>query len=52
MSQITDMAQYRAARQRPITDACRWLDAWEYIAAMHMRVYFAAWRSYLREVAR
>lgn len=32
MSQITDMARYRATRQQPITDACRWSEAVEQIA--------------------
>jgi len=52
MSQITSMARYRAARQTPVIEACRWLDAWERICGDQSRVFFATWRSCLRSLAR
>ena len=48
MSQITDMARYRAARQRPATDLCRWSEAFEKIATTNVRMAFAWQRGILR----
>lgn len=48
MSQITDMARYRAARQRPATDLCRWSEALEKIAATNLRIAFAWQRGVMR----
>lgn len=38
---ITDLAQYRMARQRPILDALRWHQAFEIIAVTNLRIMFA-----------
>lgn len=48
MSQITDMARYRAARQKPATDLCRWSEAFEKITATNLRIAFAWQRGVLR----
>lgn len=45
---ITALAHARAIRQRPITDACRWLDAWQTIAEANLRAAFAWHRTCLR----
>lgn len=45
---ITDMAAFRAARTRPIADACRWSEAFETIALTNLRVSFAWQRMVLR----
>lgn len=48
MSQITDKAQRRAARQRLITDACRWSEAIELITLTNVRIAFAWQRNVWR----
>lgn len=45
---ITDLARYRAIRQYPVTDACRWLDAWQLVAEANLRAAFAWQRTCLR----
>lgn len=45
---ITALAQARTIRQRPITDACRWLDAWQLVAEANLRAAFAWQRTCLR----
>lgn len=47
---ITALAQARAIRQRPITDACRWLDAWQLVAEANLRAAFAWQRTCLRAI--
>lgn len=47
---ITALAQYRAIRQRPVTDACRWLDAWQIVAEASLRAAFAWHRTCLRAI--
>ena len=52
MSKVTEMAQYKATRQKPVTDACAWLHALELIQAAHTRIFYAAWRSWIRGFAK
>lgn len=48
MNKVTDMAAWRAAHARPISDACRWSEAFETIALTNLRVGFAWQRMVLR----
>lgn len=45
---ITDMARWRAAHARPISDACRWSEAIESVMTTNLRVVFAWQRTLLR----
>ena len=36
---ITDMAAWRAARARPITDACRWSEAVETVTRANLQAW-------------
>ena len=47
-SAITDLAHYRAARQKPITNACAWSSAFESVAATNIKIVFAWQRIWLR----
>lgn len=51
-SKVTDMAAWRAAHARPINDVCRWSQAVEAVAAMHLRLLFAWQRTILRAIWR
>lgn len=48
MQQVTELAAYRAMRQRPMNDVCRWSEAIEQIAVTHLRLAFAWQRCMLR----
>lgn len=45
---ITDLAAWRAAHARPITDACRWSEVVETVLTTNLRVVFAWQRTVLR----
>lgn len=45
---ITDLAAWRAAHSRPITDACRWSEAIETVLTTNLRIAFAWHRTWLR----
>ena len=45
---ITDLAAWRAAHAKPITDACRWSEAIESVLTTNLRVMFAWQRTVLR----
>lgn len=47
-AKITDMAAWRAAHTRPITDACRWSEAIETVWLTNLRIAFAWQRTVLR----
>ena len=47
-AKITDMARWRAAHARPISDACRWSSAFETVMTTNFRVAFAWQRTLLR----
>jgi len=51
-AQITDLARWRAAHARPAADALRWSEAFETIAATHIRICFAWQRVILRAIWR
>lgn len=48
MSKITNLATWRAAHTRPITDACRWSSAIETVISTNLRIAFAWQRIILR----
>ena len=48
MNKVTDMAAWRAAHARPISDACRWSEAIETVLTTNIRVAFAWQRTLLR----
>lgn len=48
MNKITYMARYRAARQRPASDLCRWQGALEQITITNLRIWCAWQRSVWR----
>ena len=45
---ITDLAAWRAAHAKPITDACRWSEAIETVLTTNLRIAFAWQRTVLR----
>lgn len=47
-ARITDMAAWKAAHARPISDACRWIEAFETVWVTNFRVMFAWQRTVLR----
>lgn len=49
---ITDLAAWRAAHARPISDACRWSQGFETIFTAHVRLAFAWHRTILRAMWR
>ena len=51
-SAVTDLAHYRAARQRPIIDACDWSAAFESVATTNIKIAFAWQRMWLRALAK
>lgn len=50
MGQVTQLAQYRMVRQRPITALCIWSGALEQIMLTNVRFCFACQRTWLRQV--
>ena len=48
MNKVTDMAAWRAAHARPISDACRWSEAVETVLTTNVRMAFAWQRVLLR----
>lgn len=48
MNKVTDMAAWRAAHARPISDACRWSEAIETVLTTNLRMAFAWQRALLR----
>lgn len=51
-AKVTEMASWRAAHARPAVDALRWSEAFETIAATHVRIFFAWQRVIMRAVWR
>ena len=49
-AKITDMAAWRAAHARPITEACRWSEAIESVLTTNLRIAFAWQRMVLRSM--
>ncbi|NMG56803.1 hypothetical protein [Aromatoleum aromaticum] len=47
-SPVTDLAAYRMTRQRPITDACRWVEAVEEMTVANLRAAAVIQRLWLR----
>lgn len=45
---VTNMAAFRAARNKPINDACRWSEAGETVWLANWRAAFAMHRNWLR----
>lgn len=45
---VTDLAQYRAARQRPVSEICNQSAAFETVVVANMRFWFSLWRTGLR----
>ena len=45
---ITDLAAWRVAHSRPVSDACRWSEAIETVWITNLRVVFAWQRMCLR----
>lgn len=45
---VTDLARYRAMRQRPVTDFFRWHEAAQTIALTSVRIWFAVQRDIMR----
>lgn len=45
---VTDIAQYRAARQQPITDWFRWHEAVQTLAVAMININFSAHRDFVR----
>jgi hypothetical protein len=48
MRKVTNLAQYRAARQRPVTDWCRWHAAVQTLALSMINISFSAHRDFVR----
>jgi hypothetical protein len=45
---ITDLAKYRMRHQKPITDACGWVTAFETVAVANMKAAAVMQRMFLR----
>jgi len=52
MGTVTQLAQERAIRQKPVTDLCRWSDAFETVATANLKFMFAWQRTVLRVFAK
>ena len=48
MRPVTNLAQYRAIRQRPMTNLFRWHEAFEQVTMTHIRILCAMQRSFIR----
>ena len=48
MRPVTNLAQYRAIRQRPMTDLFRWHEAFEQVTLTNIKILCAMQRSFLR----
>ena len=48
MQKVTNLAAWRRARTKPVTDACRWSEAMETVWLTHWRIAFAWQRTIFR----
>jgi len=52
MGTVTQLAQERAIRQKPVTDLCKWSEAFETVTVANVKFMFAWQRTFLRVFAK